>query len=189
MFKFKNLVLSSCKEFQNLKSIVIGAMFGAISIVLSSLAIMITQNIRISFTFLPNEFIYYLLGPIFGSFYGAAMDVLGWIISPKGPYFPGFTMSGIVTALIYGFILYKKPIRIGNVILANLIRSLIVDMVLNTYWLSMLYGDAFVALFLLRITKILIMLPIETILLYVVIKAIEQSGVLNMLHKNKLIMK
>ena len=185
MSKTKELIVSSCKEFKNLKAIILAALFGAISIVLSSLAIMLTPTMRISFTFLPNEFVYYLFGPAFGSVFGAVMDVLGWIASPKGAYFPGFTVSGVVTGLIYGFIMYKRPITLQRVILANVIRSVVVDFFMNTYWLSILMHTTFEASASLRIWKIIIMLPIETVLLYLVIKTIEASGILNLLRSNE----
>lgn len=182
MSKFKDLFLSSYNEFKNVRCIVLAAMFGAISMVLGSMTIMIGEIIKIGFTFLPNEFVYYLFGPFFGAVYGAAMDILNYIANPKGAFFPGFTFSAILTGIIYGLIMYKRPLSLKRIMIANVIRTVFVDMLLNTYWLTMLTGNAFMVMFPLRVIKLMIMLPIESILLFMVIKAVEASKVLHLLH-------
>lgn len=185
MRNFKDLFVSSAKNFMDLRCIVLLAMFGAISIVLGYFTIMPTETIKITFTFLPNEFAYYLFGPVVGVIYGAAMDILNFIVRPTGPFFIGFTLSAILTGLLYGIVLYGKPLSLKRIIIANLIRMLTIDLLLNTYWLSMLYGAAFLAILPARIIKIAIMLPVETILLYTVIKGVEATGVFRGLQSKK----
>ncbi len=186
MSKINDLILSSAKEFKNPRSIVLAAMFGAISMILSSMSIMIGEIIKINFVFLPNEFVNYALGPVFGVVYGAVMDVLNYIVKPQGAFFPGFTISAILTGLLYGFMLYKRSISLKRVIIANVVRSIFIDALLNTYWLTILMGNNFGAILSLRITKILIMLPVETIILFTVIKAVEKTGVMELFASRKL---
>ncbi len=186
MRKIKDLVLSSFKEFMNLRSIITAAMFGAISMILGSLSIMIGEIIRIDFVFLPNEFVHYLFGPVFGAVYGAIMDVLNYMVKPQGAFFPGFTISAILIGILYGFLLYKRPISLGRIIIANLIRFVFIDAILNTYWLSILVGKAYMVLLSTRIIKILIMFPVETILLFMVIKSVEKSGIKHLLNSKNL---
>ncbi len=185
MTKFTALFTSSYKEMKNVRSITVMAMFAAISIVLGFYTIMLGETMRIGFTFLPNEFIYYLFGPAVGAFFGAALDILTFMVSPKGPYFFGFTLSGILNGLIYGVVLYKKPLSLKRIAFANVLGMIFINIILNTYWLALLYGDGFFAILPLRVLKELIMLPVNTILLYSVIKGVEASGILRLLHSKK----
>lgn len=184
MSNFKSLFRSSMHEFQNLRSVILMAMFGAISIVIGFyLTIMPTQTIKITFTFLPNEFVYYLFGPAAGAFFAAAMDILTFLIRPTGPFFYGFTVSAVLTGLIYGIILYKKPLSLGRILFAKIVHMILIHLLLNTYWLTMLYGNGFFVLLPARFIKAIIMLPIETILLFSLIKAVEATGVLKLLRR------
>lgn len=186
MSKFKDLLLSSYMELKNVRGITLTAMFGAISIILGSFfTIMLWDFLKVGFSFLPNEFVYYLFGPIVGIIYGAAIDILTFLVKPMGAFFPGFTISSMLTGLIYGMILYKKPISMKRVVIANIIRMVLVDQLLNTFWLTVLSGNAFMAMFPLRVLKQLIMLPVETVLLYMLIKGVEASGVLHILNRKR----
>ena len=101
MKKMKELFLSSSKEMKNLKCITLLSMLGAVSIILGYLTFMPSQSIKVTFNFLPNEFVYYLFGPVTGAFFGAAMDILTYILRPTGPFFYGFTISAILNGLLY----------------------------------------------------------------------------------------
>jgi ECF transporter S component (folate family) len=154
----KDLFISSYRELKNVRCITLTAMFGAISIILGSLTIMVGDFLKIGFSFLPNEFVFYLFGPFVGAIYGAFMDILTFIVKPTGTFFPGFTVSAILTGLIYGTIMYKRPLNIKRVIVANLIRIVFIDILLNTYWLTILIGKGFFVLLPIRALKGLIML-------------------------------
>lgn len=185
MSKMKDLFTSSYKELKNVRCITLTAMFGAISIILGSLTIMIGDFLKVGFSFLPNEFVYYLFGPFVGAVYGAAMDILTYIVKPAGAFFPGFTVSAILTGILYGVVMYKRPLSIKRILAANLLRTVFIDLLLNTYWLTILIGKGFMILLPMRALKALIMFPVETILLFVLIKGVEASGILNILHRKK----
>ncbi|MGE5615213.1 MAG: folate family ECF transporter S component [Bacillota bacterium] len=123
------------------------------------------ETIRISFGFMPQAFASMLFGPIIGGIGSAVGDILGMIIAPKGPYFPGLTFSAMLTGLIYGLFLYKKPKNIWRIIMAVLCITIFVDIVMNTYWLTILYGRAFLAILPGRIIKCLVMIPIQTVII------------------------
>ncbi|MDF2944853.1 MAG: hypothetical protein K0S01_3711 [Herbinix sp.] len=178
MTKFTALFTASYKELKSVRCITIAAMFGAISIILGSLVIMVGDFLKIGFSFLPNEFIYYLFGPVVGAIYGAAMDILTFLVRPSGTFFFGFTVSAILTGILYGVVLYKKPLSLKRIIIANVIHVIFINILLNTYWLTILIGKGFFVLLPLRALKELIMFPIETILLFTVIKGVEASGIL-----------
>lgn len=188
MKKFATLFKDSYKELKNVRCITLAAMFGAISIVLGTFTIPIGNFLKIGFTFLPNQFVYYLFGPFVGGIFGGLMDVMNFIIKPTGPFFFGFTFSAILTGFIFGVILYQKPLSFKRIFIANFVEMIIVNMLLNTLWLSMLIGNSFFALFPIRALKEVIMLPVESILMYTVIKAVEESGILKIFNSKNTLM-
>ncbi|MGI6669440.1 MAG: folate family ECF transporter S component [Acetivibrionales bacterium] len=119
------------------------------------------ETIRISFGFLPQAFASMLFGPIIGGIGSAAGDVLGMIVSPRAAYFPGFTLSAMLTGIIYGLFLYKKPKNIWRIILAVLCITIFVDIGLNTYWLTVMYGHGFLAILPARAVKCAVMVPVQ----------------------------
>ncbi|MBR1891948.1 MAG: folate family ECF transporter S component [Lachnospiraceae bacterium] len=164
-------------KFRSSKTITTAAMLISIAVILGFFKIPVTQVIEIRFGSLPLAVAGSLLGPVIGGVVGALSDILGYIVKPTGPFFPGFTFNSIVSGVIYGLML--KPDAEGNVsikriVLSKVICTVIVNMLLNTLWLSMLYGNAFKALFFTRLPKELIMFPINTILLIAAMKPIKK---------------
>ncbi len=65
---------------------------------------------------------------------------------------------------------------------AKFIVMLTVNVLLNTLWISMLYGKGIMVLLPARALKNLIMWPIDSIIFYSLTKLIEQTGVFRMFH-------
>lgn len=172
----KKLFTDSLHELKNLKSLVMAAMLLAIAVVLGFFTLQLTEFIKIGFAYIANEFAGMMFGPVVGSLIGALADILKYMVNPTGPFFPGFTISGFCGGLIYGVILYQKPLSVKRVIVANTLVTVLVNLLLNTYWLTLLYGNAYMALLPARIVKQLIMLPIEVVLFYAVAKILIKSG-------------
>ena len=173
----------SSKELKSVKCITITAMFGAISIVLNSFTtVMVTKFLKIGFfSFLPSRLVYFLFGPLVGGLFGAAMDILNFIVKPTGTFHPGFTFNALISGIIYGIFLYKKPVSITRILAANIVQMIIVSFILGSYWLTHLTGMTFYNCFP-RALKELIMLPFETFLFFLIIKGVEASGVLKLVY-------
>jgi ECF transporter S component (folate family) len=171
MQKIRTLLTESKNEMKNTKNITLLAMLAAIAVLLGYFTIQVGEFLKIGFSSLPHEYAAYLFGPVTGALFGGALDILKYLVRPTGPFFPGFTISGIISGLIYGFVLYKKPVKFSTILLANAIVAVLVDMILNTAWLSVLYGEGFIVLLPLRIIKSVIMWPINSILVFTIIKA------------------
>jgi len=122
--------------------------------------------IRISFGFVPQSFTSMLLGPLFGGIGAALGDIIGMIVAPKGAYFPGFTLSAILTGVIYGLFLFKKPKTLLRITLAVICITLFVDIGLNTYWLTILLGKGYMVMLPPRIAKSAAMVPVQVSLIY-----------------------
>ena len=52
--------------------------------------------------------------------------------------------------------------------------SLLLNVLLNTFWMVVLYGKSFTALFPVRLTKNLMLLPVEIALLYIIGKTVQK---------------
>lgn len=180
MKKLKTSFVESVHELREIKTLAVSAMLLAIAVVLGFYTVQLTDYIKIGFAYIVNELTGLLFGPAVGGIVGGLADFLKYLVKPTGPFFPGFTISGFCGGLIYGFVLYKEPLTFKRVLLANLLVTVFVNLGLNTYWLTLLYGDGFFALLPVRILKQIIMLPIETVLFYTVAKTLAKANVLTM---------
>ncbi len=171
----------SAKELKNIRCLTLAGMLGAMSVILSNFTIVVTDSLKISFFFLPSRIAYYLFGPFVGTIFGASIDILNFIVKPTGPFHPGFTINAALSGMIFGLLLYKKPLKFSRILITSTINMIIVNLILNTYWISTITGNAVWASLPLRITKNIILLPFEAILLYLVIKGVESTGVIKML--------
>lgn len=168
----------SFHELQNVKSLTVASLLLALGVALGFYQLQLTDFIRISFSYLPHELASMFFGPVVGGVFGGVMDVLKYIVNPTGPFFPGFSISAAVNGLIYGAVLYKKPLHPVRVLAANGLSALIVNLGLNTWWLTMLYGNTFMALLPARALQQLVMFPITSLLFYLVARVLQKARVM-----------
>ncbi len=174
MKKCKTLFTDSFRELKDVRNMAAAAMLLAIAIVLGFYRLQLTESIRIGFDFLAKETAAMLLGPSIGCVVAGLADIISFFIKPVGAFFPGLTISAMLASVIYGIVLYKKPLSLKRVIVANSVVTVCINLFLNTYWMSVLYGNAYMALFPARAVKQMIMLPIEIVLFYTVAKAFQR---------------
>ena len=174
MKKNWDLLKKSLHELSVTKNLVLCGLMAGIGVILGYVAtINIGQYLRIGFSTVPNRIIDFAFGPVVGAIFGGLLDVLKYIVNPTGPYFPGFTISGVLTGLIYGFILYKRPVSLPRIIVAEVLEKILIDCLLNTYWLSLLYGTPFWTNLITtgRMVSKLVQLPVDIIIIYIILKA------------------
>ena len=175
MKKMKELYLSSMRELASPKNLALCGVMGALSMVLGIVAsIQIGPYIKIGFSGLPNRLVECLFGPVIGCIFGGTMDILKFIAKPDGPFFFGFTFDAMLAGVLYGSILYKKPVTIPRVFVAELAAKVIVNCGFNTLWISVLYGKGFLAILPMRLLKNAIMLPIDTIITFAMLTLATQ---------------
>ena len=175
MRKIKKQFTDSLYELKELRTLVAAAMLLAIIVVLGFYRLQLTDYIRIGFDSVAKELTGMLFGPVIGCMVGGLSDLISYIVKPIGGFFPGFTISAMAGGTIYGMILYKRPLSIGRIILANSVVAIVVNLLLNTYWLTLLYGDAYLALLPARAVKQRVMLPIDIILFYITAKPLART--------------
>lgn len=150
----------------NTRKLVILSFLTALTIVLARFLSIQTPILRISFEFFPIVVAAILFGPVGAGITAVIADVVGAILFPAGTFFPGFTASAFLTGLIYAFFFYKKEITFFRTIMGVLTKLLIVDMVLVSIWLMILFKMPLEALVPTRLIKLAVMLPVEAILVY-----------------------
>ena len=173
----KSIWVSSAAEFGELRNIVFCGVMGALSVVLSFVgSIRLSPYMKIGVSEIPNLMVDYLMGPVVGGVFGAVMDFLKFLINPDGSFFPGFSISAAAAAVIFGMFLYHKKVTLWRVLVPEILVKLIVNVGLNTLWLDMLYGKGFWALLPHRIVSNLIQLPIDTVVLFAVLTAVQKAA-------------
>ena len=184
MKKLTTLFQDSYRELKKVGTITTMAMFGAIGIILGSLTVQIGDFIKIGFSTIANQFVYYLFGPVVGCFYGGAMDILKFIIKPTGAFFPGWTFGAMAAGLIYGSFFYKKKLSLRRVFIAELTVAVVCNMILGTLWLDMMYGKGFFVLLPMRVIKNLAMWPVNSLVFYTMTMAMEQTGIFRLIRRS-----
>lgn len=178
MKKLATLFSDSYAELKQVRTLTTMAMFAAISVVLGYFTIVIGDYIKIGFSTIAGQMVYYLFGPVAGGCFGGALDILKYLIKPTGAFFPGWTLGAVLAGVIYGMAFYKKPMTIGRVLFAEFVVSLICNVLLGTLWLNIMYGKAFLVLLPMRAFKNLIMWPVNSLLFFTIAKAVETTGIL-----------
>ncbi|MBN7774157.1 folate family ECF transporter S component [Clostridium aminobutyricum] len=148
-----------------LKRLVIIGLFIAMEIILTRFCSISTPIVRIGFGFLPVAMLSILYGPIWAGIAYALGDILGMMIFPSGPYFPGFTLTAFLTGITFGLLLYKKPITWKRAFIAAFIVCGVWNLLLDTYWIYILTGKGIIALLPARLIKVAFAIPTQTILI------------------------
>lgn len=143
-----------------LNQIVTSALLIAIHVVLSRFCSINAWNIKIGFAFVPVFVAAYLYGPLTAGIVGAAGDFLGAVLFPIGPYFPGFTVTCFLSGMLFGVLLHKKQ-GVARILCATGINQMVLGLIVNSFWISVLYSSPYGPLVLTRVVQSLIMIPVE----------------------------
>ena len=165
-------------KLRDTKTLTLAAMLTAIGIILGFFKLPINQLIEIRFGALPIAMAGMMLGPIPAAVVGALVDIGGYLVKPTGPFFPGFTISGIVSGIIFGLMLHGKKCTLPRIFAAQVVHTFIVGTIMNSYWLSLLYlKNGYLAAIVTRLPKELIMIPVYTVIMYAVLNSLEKVGI------------
>jgi len=174
--------LDSAKSIKDLQKLCAMALLVAVYLALYAVKIPINDQLRITFTFLPVAIAGWLFGVVPAMLVSAIGDILGCFLFPQGAYFYGYTITAILTGFIFGLFLYKANEKkvILYVILSKLLITLLLNVGLNSYWATFFVPKSFWVIFSGKIIKNLIMLPIEIVLLFGLIKALSVANIQKM---------
>ena len=183
MRKFLSLFTDSYREFRHVNTITTCAVFGAMSVLLGYYSIRVTPYLKIGFSALPNELVDYLFGPVVGALFGGGMDLIKFMLNPTDGFNPGFTFTAMLAPFIYGVFLYKRPLSLPRMLAAKFVVIIDCNILLNTYFLSLITGNGYLAMMPQRIIKNLVQWPVDSLLFILVARALERAGAFRLIHK------
>ncbi len=167
------------EKISKTKKIILSALLLAMTIVLARFLSINTQLLVIGFSFVPMALSAIWLGPKYSAIICGLADLIGALLFPFGTYFVGFTISAICKGLIYGLVLYKRGEELTGkeliirLIIACVLVILFVNILMDAIWLVVMYNKAFIAVLSARVIPQLIMIPIQIITIFVLIKALR----------------
>ena len=189
MNSFFSMFKRSAESLKELRTITTTGILLAMAVAIRSLAIHITPDLRIIFTFVPLCVIAMLYGPVVSGMSAVALDIIGYIIDNRGArgYSPQLAAVVLLTGVIYGCFLYRDKISLVMIILARGIAVILCNICLNSYFLYSLYINKDFSIFTadkndwdmfitwlwtsFRLPKNLAELPLDFIILIVVLPA------------------
>lgn len=188
MQKFIQLLKDSLREFKNTRALCVLGMLGALSIVFYLISSQFEFGLQITLDPLCNILVDCLFGPAAGAIFGGAMDLLNFFVSPRGAFCPGLTLNAALSGILIGSVLYKKKITFRRVFTVCLINDVMINAVLGTFWLALMYGKDSIMAWIItwfpsRLSKNLIMPVFEALVIVVIYKALEKGGMIQMLRQ------
>ncbi len=192
MESFFNLFKDSAQELKKISTLTVCGVLMALSIVMRNMAINITPDLRITFSFFGIMAIAMLYGPVVCVISNVGVDVIGYVLDgyKARDYNLGLLAVKIIIALIYGICLYKKTTG-KSIIISGIISRVIVvilcNLVLNSAVLYYCYTNknfpfmsasewtAFRIWFTPRLIKNCVMLPIELVMVSLLLPMISQA--------------
>ncbi|MBO5852342.1 MAG: folate family ECF transporter S component [Clostridia bacterium] len=158
------------KNKKRLFCLVLTSILTAITVVLSRFLSINIWNMSIGFSFVSVMLCGMLLGVFWGGICGGLADLVGALLFPFGPYFPGFTATAFLSGAVFGLIGYfagKEQKRTTFILLAVsllVLKETVCSLLLNSLWISLLYGSPFTAVLISRIPLSAITLVLEVAL-------------------------
>lgn len=149
----------------SLKGISYLAILMAIQIVLSRLVVG-NANVQFGFAFITAALIGRWYGPFWSVGIAIIVDFISTMISGQA-YFIGFALSAVVAALIYSFAFFKHPkIGLVRIIVVVLLITVVINIFMNSYWVSILAHTNFWYFLPMRLVKNCISAPLQIGILY-----------------------
>lgn len=135
----------------------------ALEVIVTRLCSVNTPTMKIGFGFIVVAVTGLMYGPLCAGIQAGVSDVLGALIFPTGSYFFGFTLTAILTGIIYGLFLHNRKVSFAQICCVVIISYVCLSLCLNTYWLSILMHSPFSALLCTRLIQAAIMIPLQII--------------------------
>ncbi len=162
-----------------LRSLVLASLFVALDIVFTRFfSVMLFGVERVSLQFLATSLCGAMLGPLWGAAAAIVGDLLGMLINSAGlSYFPGFTLTAALRGMTYGLLLHRRSVSYPRTLMAEAVVSLVLNLLLNSVWLSIFFGQGYLAVLALKLPFKLVVFPALAYLTYACLKALKKARV------------
>lgn len=111
------------------------AILVAMHIILSRFLSYSVWNMKIGFAFLPVAIAAVLYGPVGAAVVGGVGDFIGAILFPIGAYFPGYTLSAVLSGVVLGAALHGKQ-TLPRILGAVAVDQWVISLLLTSFWIS-----------------------------------------------------
>lgn len=155
------------------RTLTLTALLTALEIVLSRFLSISAWNMKIGFAFVPVVIAALLLGPVWAGVTAALADFLGAVLFPVGPYFPGFTLTAFLMGAVYGLFLYRRQ-SIGRILAAVAVHQLALSLLLNTLWISLLYGSPYGPLLITRLPQCALLAVVQIVVIQALVRLLPR---------------
>lgn len=141
----------------------------AMQIILGSLLSVQFLTTKIAFAFIIVALTARLFSPLVTAGSTALAYFLGMLLFPKFTFFPGFILTAFLTGLTFGFA-FQHRTSLFRILLANMIVVFVLNLLLNSLWLHIMYMTPWSALFATRIIQEIVTYICYTLVLIVIFK-------------------
>lgn len=163
-------------ELKNTRTLVFAALILALRIAMKPLKIPIAADVNITFGFIVNALGSMVYGPVVALLSGAVSDTLGYLVAPSGVYYLPFIVLEMSGSFIFAMFLYSTDVTPVRLILAKFCVNLFVNILLTepimVRYYQLFFTSTYQPFVWVRIVKNIVMLPIESLILMVVFRAL-----------------
>ncbi len=164
------------QEVKNLRSLCGSGMMIALNVILNQFKIILTPVLQISASFLAVAVSGWAFGPIMAALGCGVADILKYLLFPDGPFNIVWTAVAFVPGIIYGLVLYRRPVSLWRTTAAKTLETVIFRLGLNPLCMALLYGEGSYWYYLaMRVVKNLVLLPVEIAVLYALLRLAEKT--------------
>lgn len=167
-----------------LRTLVMAALLLAMYVVLDRFVSIKTAGWKIGFAFIAPAVAAILFGPLWSMLVYALGDLIGALLFPFGPYHPGFTVCAALMGALLGLFLNRTPLKsfgsdfawqrirlFPNIVLPVVVNCLLLGLVVNTLWVSQLYGSRTYGGWLVyRLPEYAVLVPVQLVLLPILLR-------------------
>lgn len=156
------------------------AMLLALNLVIENyFSIRLSRTLHFQFTFIPQSILGMIAGPVWGAFFSALADPIIAAVSGQD-MIPSFILIEAVSAFIYGYFFYRKPLDIQNrkdwlyVTGVVLLSQLFVSFLLTPAALHFHYGTPWLVLYSSRAIKAVFEIPVRIVITMFIIPQLQR---------------
>ena len=121
-------------ECTRMRSLAVAALLCALAIVIEKFNIPLgSKDLQLSMSFLVISLCSMLTGPVLAIPCGLVVDLIGIIGSPYAPHF-GYTLTAVLTALVYALFLYRVRPSFLRVLLAKGLVNVFINTLMGSIW-------------------------------------------------------
>ena len=155
----------AAKETKRVRILTIAAICIALRIIVVNFRIPVADNLFIYFNYLITAVQCAICGPVVSVLANGVGDLIEFAIVPQGPFFPGYTLSTMLGALIFSLFLYKTRISVLRLAVSRFLINIFINVFMGSLWSYMLYSKGYMYYFAKSIVKNILLLPAEVVLL------------------------